>query len=186
MLNGTSSKRAQEHSTTAKPPLRIRPRSDGLMTCLPLGLQSRSTLVVEELLKPITHETTIPRNRAPTRSTLIRPSRESFFPEQRFGSQWSKSLTRTNSSRANACCKTTNPHRHRNLNFHIVVFISCVSGSAFNRSRWLPDTYLRNRRCCLRPDPDRPPRSLASLPFPLDQHNHDLQMIFHVHVLYAL
>lgn len=37
------------------------------------------------------HETTIPRKRVPTRSSLMSPRRASFLPEQRRGSQWSKS-----------------------------------------------------------------------------------------------
>ena len=37
-MNGTSSKRAHEHSTTASPAERTMSRSEGLMTCLPLGL----------------------------------------------------------------------------------------------------------------------------------------------------
>lgn len=39
--NGTSSRRAQEHSTTASPPPRISARSAGLITVEPFGLWDR-------------------------------------------------------------------------------------------------------------------------------------------------
>ena len=38
LLNGISSRRAQEHSTTASPPCKIYSRSAGDTTCFPLGL----------------------------------------------------------------------------------------------------------------------------------------------------
>lgn len=62
------------------------------------------------------YETTIPRNRDPTLSSLIRPRRASFFPEQRRGSQWLKSYSEVDSRiKKNVKRICTYPHRYWDL-----------------------------------------------------------------------
>lgn len=88
--NGTSSSRAHEHSTTARPYSETRVESAGLITWVPFGLEDTFSTALIEMSrdsKPNTHETTIPLNRDPTFNSLISPRRDSFFPEQRRGSQ---------------------------------------------------------------------------------------------------
>ena len=95
LLKGTSSRRAQEHSTTATPAFKMYWRSDGLRICLPLGLffkkKSCSATCWNWGSQERTHDTTIPLNLDPILSSLINPNRDNFLPEQRRGSQWSKS-----------------------------------------------------------------------------------------------
>lgn len=89
---GTSASRAHEHSTTASPSLVTISLSAGLTMEVPLGLEQNGMRIVNHPTRAATHDTTIPRKRCPTLSSLIRPSLASFFPEHLRGSQWSKSF----------------------------------------------------------------------------------------------
>lgn len=135
--NGTSSKRAQEHSTTANPACSIISRSAGLTGRVPLGLRearaNQHSLSFRSKGVCSTYVTTIPWKRGPTLSSLMSRSCASFLPEQRRGSQWSKSLVRLDSSR---CDETggggighlpTLPLEH--LSFHLYnKFVNFVVG----------------------------------------------------------
>lgn len=55
------------------------------------GLTQPFTEPISQRERKEAHETTMPLNLDPTLSSLINPSRDNFFPEQRRGSQWSKS-----------------------------------------------------------------------------------------------
>jgi len=57
----------------------------------------------------------MPRNRDPTLSSLMRPRRASFLPEQRRGSQWSKSCSSESMPTQTQGAAWTHPHRHRDL-----------------------------------------------------------------------
>lgn len=123
---GTSVSRAHEHSTTAIPSLAMMSLSAGLITQVPLGLDEMR-IAVSPTTRTATHDTTTPRKRCPTLSSLMRPSLASFFPEHLRGSQWSKSW-----------------------------FVSVVSTSSISRSTHSP-TWLRGRRCCQWAHPHRIP-----------------------------
>lgn len=99
-LNGTSSRRAHEQSTTAIPFLAIRDVSFGQIGPVPTGVRTTPW----NLEPPIFRD-------------LMSPRRESFRPEQRRGSQWSKSHIATRKGMVNGGSW------------------SCVIGSGGERSR---------------------------------------------------
>ena len=150
--NGTSSRRAQEHSTTATPHFKIISRSEGEITRVPCGLtgcqksesEGRGAMRYmwkEREQKRNAYETTMPRNRDPTLSSLMRPRRASFLPEQRRGSQWLKSWSEVVPwTSVRVVC--TYPHRHGNLypNLWNPVYQSVSDKPKWAKARGVPES----------------------------------------------
>lgn len=96
----------------------------------PLGTTTAASVQARRVQRSSTYLMTTPWNLCPTRSSFIKPSRESFFPEHFLGSQWSKSCSPSSYQYPVVQCAVvsalTHPHGNGNSTPSELIYLSLI------------------------------------------------------------